>query len=74
MTINYSHTTKKITVSMQTRAIMYNAPKTAANGNTYSFVIELKDCGRVLATLLYSKKHERNSEFRRLQSVLNHVR
>lgn len=69
--INFSHTTKIITVDRECRAVMFNEERQANNGETMKYVLQIKKGSNILVSILSDNKKDRDKQFRKLQKILN---
>jgi hypothetical protein len=70
LTINMANKIAHISVDRYTRAVKFNEESTDVSGQRGKYILEIKQGTHVLRSLLYQKKHERDSDFINLQNLL----
>lgn len=71
LTINLSNNVSHINVDRLTRCVKFNEETRTTSGNYGKYIIHIKQGLKVIKGIVYEKKHERDTDFLKLQGLLS---
>jgi hypothetical protein len=71
LTVNSSNRTVHLKVDRFTRCVKFNEDVLDVSGNPGRYLLEIKQDGEVIKSLVYTKKYERENDFSKLQKLLS---
>lgn len=71
LTVNLSANVSHIKVDRFTRCMIFNEERQTVSGNYGKYILQIKQGVNILKSIVYFKKHNRDSDFVKLQGLLS---